>query len=53
MESEESIFESAEASAKCTDHTPENMLLVVLKRLQIKRSIKTGNPLQSFASVKL
>ena len=32
-------FKSAEASVKCTDHTPESMLPVVLKRLQIREAL--------------
>ena len=47
VESEERIFKSADASAMCTDRKPENMLPRVLKRLQSKRSVKTGNPLES------
>ena len=47
VESEERIFKSAEAYAKCTDRKPESMLPRVLMRLQSKRSAKTGNPLQS------
>ena len=46
-ESEERIFKSAEASAKCTDRKPENMLPGILKRLQCKRNDKTTDPLRS------
>lgn len=46
-ESEEIIFKSAEASAKCTVRKPESMLPLVMKWLQFKRNSKASNPLVS------
>ena len=46
-ESEERIFKSAESAAKCTDRKRQNLLPIVLKRLQCKRSSKVNDPLHS------
>ena len=43
--------ESAESAAKCTDRKSENILPVVLKQLQCKRSSKVNHPLHSLRQV--
>ena len=47
VETEERIFKSAESSAYCTDHQPENMPPGVPKYWRSMRRMKAGKPLQS------